>query len=167
MRGLLLAFLLLFGVSINAEPVVAPAYGECRDHLNRPVRFIGVPHRIFRMANPRSVFASTMGRNIVMYDRDSLSRFPHQFSQLVLWHECGHYALGHLSRSAYSKSVRVRRDRENDADCYSGEAMRRIGYSEEDMRIAIETLANIGMGQDITHQNASARADVVYQCYHK
>ena len=168
MRGIFLAFLLLFGAAASADPVVPPTYGECRDHLDRPVKFIGVNHQTFRMLNPRSTFATTSSRfPAVMYDYEHLGMYPHEFIQMVLWHECGHHRLGHLARSAFSRDVRVKRDRENEADCYAGEKMRQIGYTTEEIKIATDTLRTIGMGEDITHQNSVARADVVHQCYHK
>ncbi len=173
MWRILLALFLLVGFSLplQAAPteVVAPAYGECRDMNGKPVRYIGVSARKFRSMGIMTAFATTSPGRKVIYDRDSLSLMPEQFQQMVLWHECGHYVLGHLHPAAFnSTSPKVVQERERAADCYAAKMMvGHLGYDEADIEVATSTLRHMDrvfMGISITHDRPSDRADIVEAC---
>ena len=161
MRGILLAFLLAFSGISHAEFLEPPAYGACRDRFNNPVQYIPLPSHIFKSMNPRSTFATTKGgmRPTVMLDAGLLSQYGPEFQRMVHWHECGHHALGHLPPASYFSEKQNRRQQEDDADCYSAKMIPR-----EDLRIAVDELANTGMGGGHAHRPSSERAGRILTC---
>lgn len=165
---LLLAFVLSVGFisTTNAALVAAPAYGECRDHLNNPIKYVGVNVITFKILRPNATLASTTNRpKIIIYDAESLSYLPPQFQQMVYQHECGHFELGHLVPSAFSQHPSIASRRERQADCYAGIAMRyKLGFSDQDIKVATDTMVSLNLGNSLRHGSSESRAETILQC---
>ena len=166
MKRILLAFCLIatgIFTEAQAQYITPPTLGECRNTFNAAVPYYPLTSKRFRQMYPGKKFAISTPMGI-LYDAQDLARFPIEFQQLVLWHECAHQALGHVPPSAaHTGSSHVQIERE--ADCLAAKKAIRV-FTPEQFEKAMAGLRMSGkeMAGSLGHDSAKEREELSRSC---
>lgn len=174
-RNVLTCAAVLTGLSGSFNEAASAPQSVTGIHHQVPVCYASDGQRVrFRTANSAYLAAHgaslglamiERGRPVVYYDANTLSRYSRAFSKFILYHECGHHALGHGPMHNHSPQNLHRREME--ADCYAMQRlMRDRGYRRAELEGIISGFrAATSPHATHTHPSFNARRAALEGCY--
>ena len=95
---------------------------------------------------------------IVLYDVELMAQMPAEFNTYVLYHECAHHKLKHVSlkiMTGYSNQKAT--NAEQEADCYAAQQIAKKHFTNQQVKIIEDVLLTFGTGAKFIAANNSKK----------
>jgi len=165
---------LLLGLVLVSSPAVAltPVPGCVDDHNNQV--FIRAESRQWLWNHDAGTAVATYENNTptIVYDRETFPELSSVGRLFTIWHECGHFRLGHSRLMVLNRINLDRTTIEDDADCYSIKKLHEFGIPDtttiqmlsKDFDVIAKSVENWTMYQRTLRERARDRTAHAQSC---